>query len=112
MRHESAEAFGGALTSVFQKGTGPKVGNLFWANDVLFRYFAFSPSDSINKEYLRGHLPLDFLEFAIMPRFKKEIRVGDFIITVLDVSNHHTHNILTRWISENLVTKNSSKIPK
>jgi hypothetical protein len=105
IRHENGEAFAATLQSI-QKGTG-LVGNLFWANKILFRYFGFALTDSINKEYLQGHLPIDLLEFAAMSRFRKEIRAGDFIVTVIDVSGHHMHNILTKWISGNLITDNS-----
>lgn len=109
VRHENSEAFAATL-KLFQNGTGPIVGNLFWANKILFRYFGFALTDSINREYLQGHLPIDFLEFAVMSRFRKEIRLGDFIVTIIDVSGHHMHNILTKWISENLVTDNSENL--
>src|ERR1700739_1875728 len=49
------------FTSVFEYGpSGPKVGNLFWANGVLFRYFGFSPTDAVNREYLNRRLPPTF----------------------------------------------------
>jgi hypothetical protein len=65
-----------------------------------------TPSSAPNdREYLRRILPLDFVEFTSMPEFKKELRRGEFIIGVLDLSNHHTHNILTRRIVENLISK-------
>ena len=107
MKHENAQAFVAILTSMLQKGVGPKVGTLYWANGVLFRYTGFSPTDRVNNEYLNRHLPLDLLEFTSMPQFKKEIRSGEFVITVLDVSNHDMHNKLTRWIAENLMSDNS-----
>jgi hypothetical protein len=47
----------------------------------------------------------DFLEFAPMSRFKKEIHVGAFIITVVDVSNHHTQSIPSNWVIENIISK-------
>jgi len=105
MRHENAEAFVEMLTSVFQKGTGPKVANLFWANGVLFRYVGFNPTDAVNREYLNRRLHLDFLEFTSMPHFKKELLSGEFVITVLNMSNHHMHDFLTKWIAENLIKK-------
>jgi hypothetical protein len=109
MRHENAQAFVAMFTSVLQKGAGPKVGSLFWANGVLFRYTGFNPTDSVNKEYLNRCLPLDLLEFTSMPKFKKEIRSGEFVVTVIDVSHHHTHDELTRWIAKNLISQNNSK---
>lgn len=30
------------------QGAGPKVGSLFWANDILFRYTGFNPTDIVN----------------------------------------------------------------
>lgn len=103
MKHKNASAFVEMLTSVFQKGTGPKAGSLFWANGVLFRYVGFNPTDAVNKEYLNRRLYLDFLEFTSMPQFKNELLSGEFVITVLDMSNHHMHDILTKWIAENLI---------
>jgi hypothetical protein len=38
-----------------------------------------------------------------MPNFKKELRSGEFVITVLDVSNHQMHDILSKWIAEKLI---------
>ncbi|MGC1928095.1 MAG: hypothetical protein WA667_03920 [Candidatus Nitrosopolaris sp.] len=105
MKHENAEAFVAMLISVYQGGSGLRVANLFWANGVLFRYIGFNPTDSINKEYLARRLNLDFLEFTSMPQFKKELRSGEFIITVLDMSNHYMHDLLTQWIAENLIKK-------
>ena len=109
MRHENAQTFVATLTSVLHKGAGPKVGTLYWANGVLFRYTGFNPTDSINKEFLNRCLPLDLLEFSSMPKFKEEIRSGEFIVTVINVSHHNTHDELTRWIAKNLIPENNSK---
>ena len=109
LRHENPEAFVGAITHSLVRGAGGRVGGLLWANGVVFRHFNYAPSESINKEYLKGHLPIDYIEFAPMSEFRGEIHTGDFIATVLDVSNHSTFAKLAEWITNNLLSSKKTK---
>jgi len=102
MRYESAEAFATAITQTFMRGTAARAGNIFWANGILFKHSTFAASDSVITEYLKGNLPLDHIEYAPMPKFRNEIRIEEFVVTVIDVSNHTLFKELTKWIKKNL----------
>jgi hypothetical protein len=105
LRHSSPEAFVEAITLPLSREGGGRIAGMTWANGVLFRHFPYTPTDTITREYLRGHLPLDHLEFASMPVFRREIHSGGFIVTVLDVSDHLTLSRLAKWIASNLLDK-------
>lgn len=109
LKHESPEAFANAITLSIGRGVPGRVGGLFWAKGVVFRHFPYSPSDNINKEYLNGHLPIDHLEFAPMSQFRSEIRIGEVIVTVMDVSNHLTLGALAGWIADNILDKKTKR---
>ena len=66
-------------------------------NGVLFRHAPFAPSDVMANEYIKGHLPLDNLEFAPMEKYGEELRHDEFTITVQDVSTNYILNVLTNW---------------
>ena len=100
MRYESADAFAKAATQTFIPGMPARTGNFFWANGILFKHSPYIGSDSIIKQYLEGHLPLDHIEYAPMPEFRKEIHVDAFVLTVIDVSTHTLFRELTKWIKE------------
>jgi|SRR5690242_10534278 len=105
LKHESSEAFANAIIISVGKGVPGRIAGLFWAKGIVFRHYPFAASDSINKEYLNRHLPIDHIEFAPMPQFRSEIRVGEVIVAIMDVSNHQTLAPLANWIAENLVDK-------
>lgn len=107
MRYESAEAFAAAITQTFMRGTAARTGNIFWANGILFKHSTYVSSDSVTTEYLKGNLPLDHIEYAPMPKFRNEIRIEEFVVTVIDVSNHTLFKELTKWMKKNL--ENGSK---
>jgi len=109
LQHPNPEAFVDAVTLPLSREGGGRIGGMVWANGVLFRHFPYTPTDTISKEYLRGHLPLDHLEFASMPEFRREIHSGGFIVTVLDVSDHLTLGLLAKWIASNLLDKKSKR---
>lgn len=102
MKFESPEAFAQNLASGVPRGVVGRVGNLFWANGIVFRHFPYIPTDSISKQNLLGILHIDHIEYAILPAFINEIRVGDITVSLLDVSNHMTFSGLTKWIAQKL----------
>jgi hypothetical protein len=102
MRYENPETFARALTIGVPRGFGGRVGNLFWANGILFRHFPYAPTDSVSKQHLRGILPIDHIEYASMSEFQNEIRVDDFTVSITNVSAHTTFNALTKWITKKL----------
>ena len=102
MRFDNPETFARALTIGIPRGFVGKAGNLFWANGILFRHFAYPPTDSVSKQHLQGHLPVDHIEYAVMPEFRNEIRVDDFTVSVMNVSVHTTFNAFTKWIMKKL----------
>ncbi len=111
MRYPSAQAFADALTLSLARGMGGRGGNLFWANGILFRHFPFAPSDTILKEYLDGHLPIDHIDYAPMPEYSAEIRSGEIVVTVLNVTYHTILSRIGRWLateSEEEQTENQS----
>ena len=109
LKHESPQAFVDAITLPLVKGTVPKLGGLLWANGVVFRHFPYSPTDTLTREYLGGHLLIDHLEFAPMSEYEKEIRYEGFVVTVADVSNHSTFKELAKWVAGNLLNKKSKR---
>jgi hypothetical protein len=105
--YETAEEFVNAIALVNPPGI-PFMARLFWANGVLFRFFNHFPSEALSKETLAGHLIFDHIEFAPMPTFRRELKVPERplgIIDVLDVSKHVVFDPLTAWISQNLIKK-------
>jgi hypothetical protein len=64
---------------------------------------AFQTTDSVSAQYLKGHLPLDHIEFASMPEYSPQIRSGDSVIGVIDLTNRTIFGELTKWIKSNLV---------
>lgn len=109
LKYESPEAFANAITLSIGRGVPGRLGGLFWARGVIFKHYPYSPSDSINKEYLNGHLPIDHVEFAPMSELRSEIRIGEVIVTVMDVSNHQTLGALADWITDNLLDKKAKR---
>jgi len=105
MRYESVEAFVGAATQTFMRGMGGRIGNFFWANGVLFKHSPYAQTDSVTKQYLEGNLTLDHIEYALMPEFRNEMRIEDFVLTVLNVSEHTLFKELTKWIKGTLEKK-------
>lgn len=102
MRYKNAHEFARAVTAPIPKGQVDKIGSLFWANGIVFRHFTFAASDSLTKEYLSGHLPIDHIEYAPMPQFQHEIQGDGIAITLIDASNHLLFNELTAWIKTKL----------
>lgn len=105
LSYESVEAFIKVYSFTSPQGV-PFQAKFFWANGILFRYFPHAPSDPLAKELLKGHLIIDHLEFAPMPKYEQEIKVPDRpmgTIVVLDVSKHAVFNPLTKWIRKNML---------
>ena len=100
--HTTPEAFVKRIFIGVQYGT-PMY--LYWGNGILMRYFTYNQTDVVIKEYLNGHLPIDYLEFSSMPTYKKEIRAGDSVATVIDYSKHQIIDPLTKWVASHLVKK-------
>jgi len=100
--HANPEAFVKRIFMGVQLGT-PMY--LYWGNGILTRYFTYNQTDAVIKEYLNGHLPIDYLEFSSMPTYRKEIRIADFVATVIDYSKHQVIDPLTKWIATNFVKK-------
>lgn len=102
MKFDSPNAFVTSMTSGVPRGTTGRVGNLFWANGIIFRHFAYAQTDSVSKQLLLGHLPVDHIEYAIMPEFREEIQLGGMSVTIVDVSNHSFFKDFTKWIKQKL----------
>src|SRR5260370_5910272 len=83
MKFDNPEAFVLYITNNVPRGVTGKVGNLFWANGILFRHFSYPPTDSVSKQHLMGHLPVDHIEYTLMPEFRAEIRIDEMIVTIV-----------------------------
>lgn len=105
LKYESPEKFAQGITVGIPNGTIGRVGNLFWANGIVFRHFPYGNTDSVSKQNMLGILYVDHIEYAIMPTFKNEIRVRDLTIALLDVSNHTTFSGLTKWVLQKIEGK-------
>lgn len=111
MSYSSSEAFVNAITMASPAGIPGRL-SLYWANGILFRYFPLAPSEPIAKEYLKGHLIWDHIEFAPMPTYTREIQTSErplITVYVHDVTNHIVLGSVTKWINENLIEKKSIK---
>lgn len=107
LSYESSEAFANFIALATPPGV-PAQNKLFWANGILFRFYAHAPSDAIAKEIVNGHLMWDHIEFAPMPKYQNEIKIAErplVNINVLNVSNHVVLGQVTKWIYDNLVKK-------
>ena len=103
MHYESVEDFCNSLTlSLAREGTG-RIGSLLWAEGLLFRHVPYISTDSISKEYLKGHLPLDNIDFTRMAEFKEEIYYKQYTITVLNVTNNFVLSRIAKWVLENIL---------
>lgn len=107
MKYDSPESLTQALTAGVPRGVVGKVGNLFWANGVVFKHYAYPATESVSKQHLLGHLPIDHIEYAIMPQYREEVRVGDVSLNLINVSNHTLFKELTKWITQKLDKKKS-----
>lgn len=84
----------------------PAQARLLWANGVLFRCFNHTPSETLSKEMLSGHVMFDHVEFAPMSNFVSELRISNrplMTVFVLDVSKHVVFAPLAAWIRDNLL---------
>jgi hypothetical protein len=89
--------------------------NLRWSNGVLFSIAPFQPSDSLAKEYLAGHVLYDHIDFAVMQKYQKEIKLPEkplVVINVQDLSEHPLFGHLGEWIKKNLAKKRSAQSGK
>jgi len=99
-KYENYDSFFSQI-SYIEKGWST-VGGFYWANGIVFRYYPFAQTDSIIKEYLKGHLPLDLIEYAPMINYVPEITMKDTTFVIANVSNHSTFSALTLWIADEL----------
>jgi hypothetical protein len=105
LRYETAEELARAVSLSAPVGL-PAQYTLRWSNGVLFHIVGFQPTDSVVKEYIAGHVVWDHIDFALMPRYVKEIRLPEkplVVFSVLDLSEHPVFGPLGEWIRENLV---------
>jgi hypothetical protein len=107
----SAQEFANMIAFLTPPGI-PMQTRLFWANGVVFRFFAHQPSETLAKEILIGHLIWDHVEFAPMPSYTNEIKVAEkplVTICVQDVTRHAVFEPVAKWINENLIRKKTRK---
>jgi hypothetical protein len=109
MQYNSPADFADAITLSMLRGGGGRFGNLLWAHGVLFRHSPYSPTDTMSKEYLDGHLLLDNLEFTPMRQYQRELRHEEFMISILNVSNNYVLSRLAEWVANTLIGRNSKK---
>jgi hypothetical protein len=86
----------------------PMQARLFWANGVVFRFFAHQLSEALAKEILTGHLIWDHVEFAPMPSYTNELKVAErplVTIRIQDVTRHAVFEPVAKWINEKLIGK-------
>ncbi len=111
LEYGSPEDFVTALTISTPEGV-PAQGGLNWANGILFRFYPLAPSESISREYVGGHLLWDHVEFALMPKYVKEVKVPSRpLITfgILDVSNHVLLGPFAEWVARTLAKRDSKR---
>lgn len=76
-----------------------------WAEGVLFDYNCYPPAELILKKRLEGILHVDFLNYALMPKYEpfkiiEPPEGGTFYLGVTDVSKTTNLLELARWIKE------------
>lgn len=111
MYHDTVESFANALTLTIPRelGAGGRYGPLLWTNGILFRHMPFFATDTMTKEYVQGHFPIDNIEFAHMPEFREEIHFRQYTLTVMDVSSNYVLGEIGRWVAQNLLNKKKKK---
>jgi hypothetical protein len=89
----------------------PVQATLRWSNGVLFAIAAFQQSESVSKEYLAGHVLYDHIDFALMSKYQKTIKLPEKPMVAVNITNLSEHPLfgnLGEWIKGNLAKK---KIP-
>ncbi len=103
-QHRDADTFVKAMTAALPAG---KYSGLLWANNVLFRHFPFLGTDAVAREYLKGNLYIDQLEFAAMEDYQSELSVKErgVVIYVADVSANILFDAISKWIKSNYLAQ-------
>jgi hypothetical protein len=112
--HKSIDAFLRSMSGSVPPGTNARMGPFLWSNGVLFGFAAYAPSESLTDEYLKGHLPWDHLDFAVMESFQDEIHLSgrETVFVVKDVSDHSLMGPLGIWIYKSFVRKKTGRESK
>src|SRR6266566_588321 len=100
LEHNSPEDLARSVATAVPAGV-PASTTLRWSNDVLFSAIAFQATDSVTKEYVAGHVLYDHIDFAVMPKYQKEIKIPEKPMVVLNVQNLSEHPLfgsLGDWI--------------
>jgi len=71
-----------------------------WAEGVLFSRSVMPPTDEVVKQQLAGILHLTAIEWALMPKFKKSLRLAGVTIPVIDVSANPTLSKIIRELKK------------
>jgi hypothetical protein len=103
-QYPEVDAFVEAMSMATPAG---KYSGFAWANGILFRHFPFLPTDSLTKEYIKGNLYIDTLEFAFMSSYVKELTSKErgVVLAVANVSGNELFDSLTKWVKKKYVPK-------
>lgn len=100
MLYGTVDEFVNMITSSVPAGI-PGTVTVPWADGILFRHTPLaSQSEAMAREYLRGSLVWDHVDFAVMPKYVSEIRPagkGLLTISVVDVSTHTLFGQFAKW---------------
>ena len=84
---------------------------LMWAEGIVFSRFPMPPTDDIIKEQLQGIIHFSSFEFALMPKYQKELKWEGVSIPVIDVSTTEALQIVAKEISKLAAKPKKTKKP-
>ena len=74
---------------------------LRWASGVVFSIIGFAQTDSLMKEFIAGNLIWDHIDFAMMPKYKEEVKLPNrplVTFSVVNLSGHPVFEPLCDWL--------------
>ena len=72
-----------------------------WAEGVLFIYFPLVPdTNDLMENYLKGRIFWSSVNFVLMPKYARSIKVSGLEIPVVDVSEHPILCESAKWLRE------------
>jgi len=73
---------------------------LYWAEGIVFSRSMMPLSEEISKQMLEGILHFQAIEWAYMPKYRKEIKHRGITIPVIDMSDNPTVTELARALKK------------
>ena len=74
---------------------------LYWVDGVILRFNSMIPSETTNKELLKGILHWDHVSFALMLKYERERKLeGNITVPIIDVSANKTFWEVSKFLKQ------------